>query len=261
MLSKLKTIALGAMLSTSLVYADGGDFFDIKVGTGVWEVDAPVGTFGDSKANTIDLQNDFGIKDGTANYMWAEFQHAIPLIPHIRVEVAQMDFTGASSADFTFGPYTYTANIESTLRLDNVDAIAFWDVGLGDMVDFNFGVGAKVIAGELVGTETPSGLTQTAPIAAAAVYGYLNPRIELPLGFAVDLAYKWYPGGLEIDGDIEFTEMIAKVDYTLEWAIFKLGAEVGYRAMDLTLDLPEDQLYIHTELSGAFAGVFLKIGI
>ena len=261
MLHKLKNITLAALMSASFAYADGGAIFDIKVGAGVWEVDAPVGQFGQTEAGAIDLTSDFGVKDGTANYMWAEFQHGIPLIPHIRVEYAAMDFTGSKNSTFTFGPYTYAANLESTLRLDNVDAIAFWDIGVGDMFDFNFGVGAKIIAGELIGTEYGTGLTQTAPIGAAAVYGYVNPRVELPLGFGVDVAYKWYPGGLEIDGDIEFTELIAKVDYTLEWAIFKLGAEVGYRSMDLTLNLPTDQLYIHTELSGAFAGVFLKIGI
>ena len=259
MLNKLRTTALAVLLSSSFALADGGSFFDIKAGVGTWEVDAPVGTFGDSTTNTIDLTNDFGVKDGTANYMWAEFQHGIPLIPHIRVEYAEMSFTGSKATTFAFGPYTFDANIESTLRLDNVDAIFFYDVGLDDVLDFNFGVGAKIIAGELVGEV--SGQTQTAPIAAAAVYAYLNPRVELPLGFGVDVAYKWYPGGLEIEGDVEFTELIAKVDYTLEWAIFKLGVEAGYRSMDLTLDLPTDQLYIHTELSGAFVGAFLKIGI
>lgn len=259
MLNKLRTTALAVLLSSSFALADGGAFFDIKMGVGTWEVDAPIGTFGQTEAGAIDLTNDFGVKDGTANYMWAEFQHGIPLIPHVRVEYAAMDFTGSKATTFNFGPYTFDANIESTLRLDNVDAIFFYDVGLDDVIDFNFGVGAKIIAGELVGEV--SGQTQTAPIAAAAVYGYLNPRVELPLGFGVDVAYKWYPGGLEIEGDVEFTELIAKVDYTLEWAIFKLGVEAGYRSMDLTLDLPTDQLYIHTELSGAFAGVFLKIGI
>jgi len=261
MLSKLRTIALATLLSTSAVFADGGDFFDIKVGVGSWEVDAPTGTFGDSKTNTIDLTNDFGVKDGTASYMWAEFQHAIPLIPHVRVEYAEMDFVGSASANFSFGPYTFQSNIDSTLRLDNVDAIAFWDIGIGDLIDFNYGVGAKVIAGELVGTDSTTSLTQTAPIAAAAVYGYLNVRAELPLGFGLDAAYKWYPGGIDIDGDLEFTETIAKVDYTLEWAVFKLGVEAGVRSMDLTLNLPTDQLYIHTELSGTFVGAFLKIGI
>lgn len=262
MLNKLRTTALALLLSSSFALADGGDFFDIKVGKGSWSVDAPVGTFGDSKTNTIDLTNDFGIQNGTADYMWAEFQHGIPLIPHVRVEYAEMSFAGSSTAIFSFGPYSYAANLESTLVLDNVDVIAFYDIGLfDDFIDFNYGVGAKVIAGELVGTEDGTGLTQSAPIGAAAIYAYLNVRGELPLGFGVDVAYKWYPGGVTIDGDLEFNESIAKVDYTLEWAVFKLGLEAGYRTMDLTLDLPTDKLYIHTELSGTFVGAFLKIEI
>jgi len=259
MLQKLRTIALATLLSTSAVYADGGDFFDIKVGAGSWAVDAPVGAFGNSKTNTLNLTNDFGIADGTANYMWAEFQHGIPLIPHVRVEFAEMTFAGSSTSTITFGPYSFDANVTSNLVLDNVDVIAFWDFGFDDIVDFNFGAGAKVIVGELQGEV--SGVSQTSPIAAAAVYAYLNPRVELPLGFGVDLAYKWYPGGLTLEGDLEFSELIAKVDYTLEWAIFKLGVEAGFRSMELTLDLPTDQVYIHTELEGTFVGAFLKIGI
>jgi len=262
MLHIFKKLALASVLSTSLAMADGGDFFDIKVGTGTWEADAPTGTFGTTEATSIDLTDDFGIKDGTATYMWAEFQHGIPLIPHVRVEYAEMPFVGTSTANFTFGPYSYQSNIESTLRLDNVDVIAFYDIGLfDDMVDLNYGAGAKVIAGELQGTLVATGDTQIAPIAAAAVYAYVNVRTELPLGFGADVAYKWYPGGVTIDGDLEFNETIAKLDYTLEWTIFKVGVEAGYRAMDLTLDLPTDQIYIHTKLSGAFYGAFLKIEI
>lgn len=261
MLHKLKTIALATLLSTSVAYADGGDYFDIKAGIGSWNVDAPVGAFGNTEADTINLIDDFNITEGTATYLWAEFQHAIPLIPHIRAEYAQMSFDGFNSAPINFAGHTFDANVTSTLVLDNLDAIAFWDWGFfGDTVDFNFGAGAKVIVGKLQGEI--SGISTTADIAAAAVYAYVNPRVELPFGFGLDVAYKWYPGGLDFEGDLEFTEMIAKVDYTLEWSIFKLGVEAGVREMDLTLNLTgEDQIYINTELSGGFAGVFLKIGI
>ena len=260
MLHKLKNITLAALMSASFAYADGGDFFDIRVGAGSWAVDAPTGQFGDSRTNYVDLNNDFGIKEGTANYMWAEFQHAIPLIPHIRVEYAEMPFAGTLNQTLSFGPYTFDASVESTLLLDNVDAILFWDVGILDILDLNYGVGAKAILGQLTGTV--SGLTQTVDIGAAAVYAYVDARVNLPLGFGAELEYKWYPGGVDLgDAELEFTETIAKVDYTVEIAVLKLGLEAGYRAMDLELLLPTDNVYINVGLSGAFVGAFLKLEI
>ena len=262
MLNKLKNITLAALMSASFAYADGGDFFDIKMGTGTWDVDAPKGQFGDSRTNYVDLTNDFGIGEGSANYMWAEFQHAIPLIPHIRVEYAEMPFTGTLSSSLSFGGYTFDTSVESTLMLDNVDAIFFWDVGLfDDMLDLNFGLGAKVILGQLTGTV--STVTQTADIGAAAVYAYVDARFELPYGFGIEVERKWYPGGADLgDAELEFTETIAKIDYTLELAGFlKLGVEAGQREMDLDLLLPTDQVYINVGLSGTFVGAFVKLEI
>ncbi len=264
MLSTLKKLTLGALLVASFSQADGGDLFDIRVGAGVWDVDTPTGIFGQDRTNTTSLENDFGIQDGTANYMWAEFQHAIPLIPHIRVEYAAMAFKGSGSGTFNFGGYSFTVDSTSELVLDNVDAIAFWDIGIMDMVDFNFGVGAKAIVGQLTSTATaPVAGTQVIDIGAPAIYAYLNVRANLPLGLGVEVEHKEYPGGVDLQGaELEFTETIAKVDYTLEIAVLKLGVEAGYRSMDLDLLLPaEDKVYVNVGLSGTFVGAFLKLEI
>ena len=265
MLHKLKNLTVAALMSASFAYADGGDFFDIKVGTGTWDVDAPTGQFGDSRTNFIDLTNDFGIKEGSANYMWAEFQHALPLIPHIRVEYAEMGFSGAGSSSFSFAGHTFNVDSTSELRLDNVDAIFFWDLGFfGDTLDLNYGVGAKAILGQLTSVATaPVAGTQVVDIGAAAIYAYVDARVELPFGFGIEIERKWYPGGVDLgDAELEFTETIAKVDYTLELAGFlKLGVEAGQRDMDLDLLLPTDQIYINVGLSGTFVGAFVKLEI
>ena len=259
MFSKIKNVTIAALLSTSFAYADGGDWVDAKMGVGTWMADAPSGKMGQDLANSIDLTSDFGVAEGEAQYMWAEFQHFLPLIPHARIEYAAMPFTGNSASSFTFGGYTIDAGVESTLNLDNLDAIVFYDIGLfDDMIDLNYGLGAKVIMGQL--DATVSGQAQAIPVAGAAIYVYVNARAELPMGFGVEYEYKTYPGGLDFDGEIEFTASILKVDYTLELSIFKLGIEAGQRAMDLKLNVP-GSLYSESSLSGIFYGAFLKIEI
>lgn len=264
MLKHIKNATLAIVASTTLLFADGGDYFDIKAGMGSWSVGAPTGQFGNSSSSYIDLTNDFGIEDGTANYLWAEFQHPIPLIPHIRVEYAKMPFSGTSTTTFTFGPYTFDTNIKSDLLLDNVDAIFFYDVDLFDeRLDLNFGVGAKVIVGQLTSIEQGTGLSQTVDIGAPAVYVYLNGRFELfdfVEGLGIELEYKKFPGSDSVD--LTFTEQIFKVDYTVDLTDFlRLGVEAGMRTMDLTLDMPTDSIYINVGLDGTFAGAFVKLEI
>jgi outer membrane protein len=259
MFSKIKNVTIVALLSASFAYADGGDWVDAKMGVGTWVADAPSGKMGDGNGNNIDLTTDFGIQEGEAQYMWAEFQHFLPLIPHARIEYAAMPFTGASTTPFSFGGYTVDANVSSTLNLDNLDAIVYYDMGLfDDFIDLNYGLGAKVIMGQL--DATVAGQAQAIPVAGAAIYVYLNARAELPMGFGVEYEYKTYPGGLDFDGEIEFTASILKVDYTLELSIFKLGIEAGQRAMDLKLNVP-NTVYSESSLSGIFYGAFLKIEI
>lgn len=260
MFNKLKKISVALLATTALSFAEGGDWVDVKLGVGTWSADAPSGKMGDSATNTIDYANDFNIASGEAQYMWAEFQHFLPLIPHVRVEYAKMPFAGSSTTTFTFGPYTIDANVESTLNLDNVDAILFYDIGLfDDWLDLNYGVGVKAIAGQL--DATVLGQVQNIPVVGAALYAYVNARVELPMGLGFEYEYKNYPGGLEIDGDIEFTASIIKVDYTLEVSIFQLGVEAGQREMDLIMNLPSNGIYVESSLSGTFVGAFLKIGI
>ena len=90
MFNKLKILTLSALLAASFAQADGGDWVDLKVGAGMWAADAPTGKMGSSPTTTLD----FGISETSAQYMWAEFQHFLPLVPHVRLEYAAMPFTG-----------------------------------------------------------------------------------------------------------------------------------------------------------------------
>ncbi len=253
-------VIVGILLTATLSLADGGDFVDIKVGFGQWNADKPTGKIGADAATAIDLVNDFAIEKGTATYVWAEFQHFLPIIPHFRVEYEQMPFPGTpGTTSIDVGGNTYTFDSKADLYLDNVDAILFYDIGLfDDFLDLNYGVGAKVIMGEITGEV--AGQTQTMPVAGVAAYVYVNGRIEPALGLGLEVEYKWFPAS--VSPDLEFSEYIAKVDYTLELIpLLDLGVEAGVRGMDLLINSPSNSLYTEQAFSGVFFGIFAKLEI
>ena len=259
MLKSTFKIFVGILITASLSFADGGDFVDIKMGVGQWNTDAPVGVFGDSSTNTIDLTSQFAIEPGTAQYVWAEFQHFLPIIPHFRMEYEQMPFQGTPTIAIPtpLGTYTFTGTAE--MNLENLDLILFYDMGLfDDMVDFNYGLGAKIILGDITGTV--AGQTEVIPLAGAALYAYINARVEILLGLNLELEYKWFPDG--ISPDLVFSEYIAKVDYTFDFIpLLEFGVEGGVRAMDLLINSTANSLYTEQAFSGVFFGAFAKFGI
>ena len=248
----MKKIASSLALVAACAHADGGDWVDVKVGLGQWSVAKPTGILGEAQSNAISV-SDFNIQSGTANYIWGEFQHFLPIIPHIRVEYEQMPFDGqASTTNIVFGPYVFSASTDMDLYLDNLDVILFYDIGLfDDMIDLNYGIGAKAILGALKGTI--AGSPGEMPMGGAAVYAYINANVELLAGLGFEIEYKWFPDG--IMPDLVFTESIVKVDYLFDLGFLQLGAEAGYREMDLLLNSPSNSIYINMGFSGAFMGV------
>ena len=253
MVNKLFKVLTGVLLTASLMHADGGAFFDLKAGGGTWIANKPSGSIGATEAAALDLPAVFGIEGGFTGYMWAEFQHFIPIIPHFRVEYSKMEFSGVPTASFDFGGTTYTwTGGESAMSMDNADFILFYDIDLFE-VDINFGLGGKVILGELTTTLDPNVIV---PIPGFALYAYVNLRREILAGFGAEIEYKWFPAGL-LD-ELAFTEFIIKGDYTLDVSFAEVGVEAGIRSMDLTINVPSGPTYLNIGLGGVFFGGFVK---
>ena len=255
MVNKLFKVITAVLLTASLSHADGGDFFDIKTGMGTWLANAPSGRVGATLANSIDLPSVFAIEGGAQIYYWAEFQHFIPLIPHFRFEYANMTFNGNPSTSFDLGGQTYDFAGTAEMQAENVDFILFYDLDLFG-VDFNYGIGAKIIAGQIVGEIL--GTETIVPIPGVAAYAYVDVRYEPMLGLGIEASYRWFPSG--ITDLLSFNEYIVKADYTFDFGVLKLGAEGGIRGMDLTIS-DGSALYLNQQFGGLFFGAFAKLGI
>ena len=233
---------------------------DLSVGAGSVSYDKPTVTFGDSATTTFDLVLD----EPSQSYMWAQFDHALPIIPNVRIENSQMEFTGLASTAVTFNGGTVDVTTASTLVLTNKDFIAYWGVPFSTWIpmidEADFGFGVKQIDGllDVAGVATNETVDPTIP------YGYAKLHISPPFMFGI---------GLEAEiktlsvGDFSFDESIFKLDWSVEAPIpvidLELGVEAGYRSMAISYegDAAAGDAYLDLEFTGVFFGAFAKFGI
>ncbi len=98
MLKKIFAAGLLALCSISMANADT---LGARVGVGIWQPDVS-GTF-QFNGDSIDLQNDLFLQSGeNQDYVYALFEHPIPLIPNIKISQTSLSLAGSGtvSADY-----------------------------------------------------------------------------------------------------------------------------------------------------------------
>ena len=96
----MRLIVNSTLLLASLYSASASaDFLGLYVGGGTWNHD-PSGSFGSTQpgSDIIDVKPDLGLSDESETYLWAAFDHPIPLIPNIRVEMTGLNHDGVVSS-------------------------------------------------------------------------------------------------------------------------------------------------------------------
>ena len=256
----MKKILTGLAVATALSTASFAEsvIVDLSVGGGSISYDKPTVTFGDSKATTFDLALD----EPSDSYMWAQFDHAIPIIPNIRIEETTMKFSGTASAAVTFNAGTVSTTGTSTLDLSNKDFIAYWGVPFSTWIpmidEADFGIGVKKFDGllDVAGVALNENIDGTIP------YGYAKLHISPPFMFGI---------GIEAEiktisaGGVSFNESIYKLDWSAEAPIpvidLEVGIEGGIRNFTFTIDPDGADAYADLDFSSVFFGVFAKFGI
>lgn len=228
-------IVMALSIFSSAANADALGFF---VGGGVWDYD-PSGTFNSTGDGAIDVKSDLGFSGQQDAYVWAAFEHFIPIIPNIRVEAASMGSNGiANGVDFGGVP-----NISgpASVNLDNVDAILYYRL-LDNWVSFDLGINIRTLDGDFkIDTEIVS-ISETIPMLYAAA------QFDLPFtGFSV--------GGdinlINYDGN-DYRDVRLRALY--EMGI--IGFEAGYKTSTLVLD-NVGGVSADLEFSGLMLGAFL----
>lgn len=217
------------------VHADALGLF---IGGGMWKHD-PSGSFSSVGDANIDMESNLGFSGDNDTYFYAAFEHFVPLIPNVRVEIASMEHTGTAS-NITFNGVP-ALNGASSVSIDTIDAILYWRL-LDNWINFDVGLNARQLEGDfIVGG-------QTVPVSATVPMLYVATQIELPFS------------GFSVGGDIN---VISYNDVTYQdirlRAMYEMGVigfELGLKTTTLELDAL-DKINADLEFKGLMVGAFL----
>lgn len=236
----MRKIAVLLMLVLSFLSINArADVLGLFVGGGVWNHDAS-GTFGTVGDTTINVESDLNYGSEGDAYVWAAFEHFVPLIPNIRVEANSVAHEGSTSGSFNFGGGSGLSGA-STVSLDTTDAILYYRL-LDNWVNFDFGLNLRQIDGEFtLNTETVS-ISETIPML------YVAAQFDMPFT------------GLSIGGDVNLVSYDGSSyqDVRLR-AIYETGV-IGFEAglKTTTIELENvDSVNADLEFKGLMVGAFL----
>ena len=255
----LTSLAVASALSTA-AFAESV-IVDFSAGGGSISMDKPTFKVGDAETTAVSMTLD----EPSQSYAWAQFDHAMPVIPNIRVEQSEMKYSGTSATTGPFNGSSITASTTSTVDLSNQDIIAYWGLPFTTwlpMIDeADIGIGVKEFDGKI----TITGATNET-VDAMLPYGYAKLHITPPflggLGFEAEI--KVVSGG-----GASFNESIFKIDWMIEAPIpvidLEVGIEGGYRSTTMGYNDGEagvgGDAYLDLEFTSIFFGVFAKFGI
>lgn len=239
----LKKIFAAVLLSLSSISMVSADTLGLRVGGGVWKPDVG-GTF-QYNGDAIDLQNDlFLAGDKNQDYVYALFEHPIPLIPNIKVSQTSLTFDGSGTAGgYQFGGTTYSAAVITKMVLDHTDATIYYSL-LDNWFHLDLGLTAKQFNGSVAVNGNTTNIDKMIPLL------YVAAGIELP--FINNLFFGVESNALSV-GDHTIQDVIAKVSYTTDYF---LGFEVGVRTFTVELDNLGGNTS-NMEFEGSFANVYI----
>ena len=220
------------------------DFLGLYVGGGSWSHD-PSGDFSSTNGgSTIDMKNNLGFDKESEAYIWAAFDHPIPILPNIRVERTPLLHEGTTSIVGAFNGQPFILNEPAVVDLTSTDIIPYYRL-LDNWVNLDVGLVLRKIDGEFsVGSDAADKqkFSETVPMV------YLAAQFDLPLtGLSVGADIKT----LSV-GDDSYSDLRLRAQYEMG----VVGFELGTRTTNITL---KDASNINADLDfkGMMFGMYL----
>lgn len=239
----MKKIALVALLLlTPLVQAD--TVLGLYLGGNLWRTDYS-GEIGDSLTNLGEL----GVQDSDNSFYYVALEHPIPLFPNIKLQqtnITSQQTTTLTEA-FTFRDTAFVAGneFESRLDLSHTDLVLYYEV-LDNWITLDLGLAARQFDG--YASAKTGVITESVKIDELIPMFYAKAQFDLPLtGFSLG-------GSLNTVNysDNDITDYTVFLGYTFD-STLDIGAELGYRSLNLTLD--KKVLVFDTTMAGPYASI------
>ncbi|MFL0798878.1 MAG: TIGR04219 family outer membrane beta-barrel protein [Agarilytica sp.] len=250
-MKKFLTSAVLIFASTPVFAVDATPFFSVYAGAGSWAAEVS-GDLGDSNTDV----NDLGLDEESNGYLYIAFEHAVPLIPNVRLERSSVTSsgTGTLSDFFQFGGQDFNADVTSEIDITMTDAVLYYEIALVD-----FGLTFRQFDAEVsaVGTVDGGGaapVTESEKVDGVLPMLYAQTKIDLPF---TGVYVTGNANVISID-DKSIVDYRAAVGYGIEIPVVaEIGLELGYRAFEI--DLGDDEDFAgNVEFSGVYFGANVK---
>lgn len=232
------TLPAALVLASTVVFPAHADIFSIEAEAQYWNPDG----------SGSDSLTDMGEEMFPANWdrngqlrLSASFQHFIPLIPNVRLETQELDFTGSSSG------------FDGRLDLGHDTFTLFYAPLDNDLTRLHFGVSLKRVRGYLE-RDIVDGPTTRDEIDADIPMVYLLLETSLPFtGLSVQGSGHFF----SFD-DNEIQDIEAAVRYRfLDNRMFEGYISAGYRSLNFKIDEGQ-RLQADYDFRGPFVSVNLR---
>ena len=243
---KIKQLACLVALTTP--FTASADFLSVTAGGGVWNT-SPDGNFQTtSDPEAVDIKDNLFWDDESQGYLFATFEHFVPLVPNVKIILTSIDQDGSGSTSFEFDDESFTGDVSNDFAIDSTDLILYYEV-LDNVVSLDIGLNIRnlkvdyTITSSDTSTTVKDSFNETVPMLYALVGVTPWPDVII----SGELSY------IAFDGS-SISDFTAKVAYTTD---FLVGFEAGYRMQEYEFDDISDT---DADLSfdGIFAGAYLK---
>ncbi len=229
-------------------YAFADTFLGVYLGAGVWNQkhEGKVQFLG----SDVDLQNEFGLSSSTNEIFYIAFEHAVPVLPNIKLQYSSVSTTGSKqlSKSVTFDNTTYNVGdtINSRYALDNTDFILYYEV-LDNWLSLDLGVDIKVFDGEVAMSSTNTSNSSVHAFDEPLPMLYAKAQFDIPItGFYIS-----GEGSAIKTDDSKVADFKLLVGYESDLG---LGGELGWRKLSLDVD-DADDMFADVSTDGFFANI------
>lgn len=239
-----KGILLSALLLAPIAQADS--VLGLYIGGNVWQADY-AGNLGEPSVSMAEL----GITESDNRSYYIALEHPLPMLPNIQLQKTNISSQQTTQLNKTFTvrdtTFSVASELSSHIDLSHIDLVLYYEV-LDNWINLDLGLTARQFDG--YANLSTDALTESVKIDDLIPMLYAKAQFDLPLT------------GFSLGGSVNtinyshnhITDYSIFLAYTFDSAL-DIGAEFGYRSLELTLD--KKILALDATLTGPYAGILL----